>query len=26
MHDERQEEGKSKAIDHIIVPFIELSP
>jgi hypothetical protein len=26
MHDERQEEGESKAIDHTVVPFIELSP
>ena len=26
MHDEREEEGKSKVIDHTIVPFIELSP
>jgi hypothetical protein len=25
MHDERQEEGKSKAIDHTVVPFIALS-
>ena len=26
MHDERQEEGKRKSIDHTVVPFIALSP
>src|SRR5260370_42680203 len=26
MHDERQEEGERKAIDHTVVPFKQLSP